>query len=263
MTSRTEGAPTVKSARRVARILFLLGGHPGHARLAEVADKLEIPKSSAHALLQTLVAEDLLTRRGDGDYGLSPRWIAVLVGVLDRLDVRQAALPVMSELSRRFGSTSNLGILHAGSVIYVEQVRDHTHPVQLATHVGFAVPAHATALGKVLVAELPPTQREAWLAEHQFGALTRRTVTSRAELERQLSECRRTGFALDDEEFRDGVLCVAAAVRDHRGIAVGAVSITTIKSSFLGEDRDRAVRVGPEIREAADQISRALGWGKG
>jgi DNA-binding IclR family transcriptional regulator len=238
--------------------LFLLGEHPGRAGLAEIAERLRIPKSSAHALLHTLVTEDLLARHDDGEFSLSPRWVSVLIGILDGLDVREAARPVMGQLSRNLAATTNLGVLHGQNVVYIEQFRDRTHPIQLATYVGFTVPAHATALGKALVASLPEKQREAWLDGQEYRPITDRTVRSRAEMEKQIADCRDRGYAIDNQESFTGVLCVAAPIRDYTGGVVAAVSITTIRDSLLA--REGVEEAGARVREAAERISRSLAW---
>ncbi|GGI08701.1 IclR family transcriptional regulator [Egicoccus halophilus] len=261
MTETTRSAPrTVKSAKRTVELLLLLAQPEGRLGLAEIARRLSMPKSSAHSLVTTLVAQGALTTDRAGDYALAPHFLAVIDDAYKRLDIRHAAIDVMRDVSSRLAATCNLATLDGHDVVYVDQVRDESHPMQLTTHIGVRIPAHATALGKVLVAEMSDTTRNAWMGAHTFSAMTGRTVESAARMHEEIERYRRLGYATDDEELHEGVLCIAAPVRDSSGDAVGAISVTTIKSRLLLSSDDAKADAGTALREAGQMISRRLGW---
>ena len=126
----------------------------------------------------------------------------------------------------------------------------------VAAAVGRSLPVHATASGKVLLAHLADAESEVAL-EGSLVAHTHRTITRPAELRRQLDVVRAQGFAFDDEELELGVRAVSAPVRDREGNVIAALSVTCPTSRL---PLDRVPAIAAEARQAADAISRRLGW---
>jgi DNA-binding IclR family transcriptional regulator len=206
----------VRSAERVAAVLELFRRSPQPLRHIEVATAIGLPKSSTSNLLDTLVDVGLV-RLDDRGYSLGVRLIELGAAAAERLDIRDIARPTLQKLSELGIGTSNLAILQGHEVLYIEKVNNPDHMIQIATRVGGTVPAHVTALGKVLVAALPPGDRKLWLKEHQFVQSTPHTISSATEFERALNLAASNGYALDDEEQNLRTVCVAAPVRDHTG----------------------------------------------
>jgi DNA-binding IclR family transcriptional regulator len=127
--------------------------------------------------------------------------------------------------------------------------------IQIATRIGGTAPAHATALGKVLVAALAPDARERWLAEHSFVAVTEHTITSVVEFKRALKFAADNGYALDDEEQNLRTVCVAAPIRDHAGETVAAISLTCLSADV----RDGRSRQIDAVVKGGQQVSEMLG----
>lgn len=248
----------VKSARRVVDLLELLGRARHPVRLRDVTEQLAIPASSASMLLRTLVSASMVARDENGAYRLGVKMLSLGNCALRTFDVRSIARPVMTDTAVRVRSTCNLAVLDGASVVYLEKVQDPNGPIQLVTHIGARLPAHATALGKVLLAEKEPDERDRLLGSHQFTAMTAKTCRSLSELATHLDEYRTRGYAVDNEESHPGVLCFAAPVRDYTESAIAAVSLSGIKGAGLGFDSpdDRA---GTEVTLAANKISTALG----
>jgi DNA-binding IclR family transcriptional regulator len=244
----------VRSAERVAAVLDLLRRSPQPLRHVDVATAIELPKSSTSNLLDTLVDVGLV-RQDDRGYSLGVTLIELGAAAAERLDIRRIARPALRQLSELGIGTSNLAILQAHDVLYIEKVNNPDHVIQIATRVGATVPAHTTALGKVLVAALPPHERERWLREHSFVPATKHTITSPAEFQRALEFAASNGYALDDEEQNLRIVCVAAPVRDHTGTTVAAISLTCLSVDVAGE---RAAQIEAVIR-GAEQVSELLG----
>lgn len=244
----------VRSAERVAAVLELLRQSAGPLRHGEVARALGLPKSTATNLLDTLADVRLISREDRG-YSLGVKLIELGAAAAERLDITRIARPVLRELSALGIGTSNLAILQDHDVLYIEKLNNPEHAVQIATRVGGTAPAHATALGKVLVAALAPEPRGQWLAEHRFTALTEYTITSAAEFERALEFAAEHGYALDDEEQNLRTVCVAAPVTDHTGETVAAISLTCL-SVDVHEGRGTQIAA---VREGAARVSELLG----
>ena len=244
----------VRSAERVAAILDLLRRSSEPLRHGEVARSLGLPKSTASDLLDTL-AEVGLIGRGEGGYTLGVKLIELGAAAADRLDITAVARPVLRELSELGIGTSNLAILHGHEVLYVDKLNNPDHVIQIATRVGGTAPAHATALGKVLVAALPADAQRLWLEQHDFIALTEHTITSRAEFEQALRSARRHCYALDEEEQNLRTVCVAAPIKNHGGATVAAISLTCLSADVLP---GRALQIAA-VTGGADRVSRLLG----
>lgn len=244
----------MRSAERVVAVLELLRRAPGPLRHGEVARELSIPKSSATNLLDTL-ADTGLIARDDRGYSLGVRLIELGATAAERLDLPAIARPVLHELSQLMIGTANLAVLRGHDVLYIEKITNPEQVIQVATRVGGAVPAHATALGKVLLADLPASERAAWIAAHAFTPLTDHTITSPDEFSRALQRCAEDGYATDDQEQNLRVACIAAPVRDHTGRAVAAISLTGLTVE-LGSDSDGAVAA---VLDGARRVSATLG----
>ena len=244
----------VRSAERVAAVLDLLRRSPQPLRHIDVATAIELPKSSTSNLLDTLVDVGLV-RLDDHGYSLGVRLIELGAAAAERLDIRGIARPTLRQLSELGIGTSNLAILQGHDVLYIEKVNNPDHVIQIATRIGGTVPAHVTALGKVLVAALPAPERARWINDHAFTPVTENTIVSAAEFERALEFAAGNGYALDDEEQNLRTVCVAAPVRDHTGVTVAAISLTCLSVDVAG---GRDVQIEAVIR-GAERVSELLG----
>lgn len=245
----------MRSAERIAALLALLRDSSEPLRHADLAAATGMPKSTTTNLLDTLV--DLgLVQRDERGYSLGIKLIELGAAAAERLDVRAIARPVLRELADLGVGTANLAILQGHDVLYIEKINNPDHVIQIATRVGGTAPAHATSLGKVLVAGLPAEQRARWIEAHRFSALTERTITSAEAFELALGYAIAHGYALDDEEQSARIACVAAPVRDHTGATVAAISLTCLKADLA--DGGLADQIAA-VRGGAARVSALLG----
>jgi DNA-binding IclR family transcriptional regulator len=246
----------VKSADRVVQVLDFLANRSRPQRFIDIVDHLGLPKSSANALINTLVDSGLIARDMSGRHRLGLRLLAYADAALRQFDLGVLARPAMEDLCERLQGVCNLGALHGHHVTYLQAVQGTESPIQITTRLGGRLPAHATAMGKVLVGELSPAQRDQWLAEHEFRKLTTRTIVSARQLKRAIDAYHRAGYATDDEESLPGVMCVAAGITDHRGATIAALSFTDLKPRLLDRGIDK---IAAEIMATAREISTELG----
>lgn len=219
--------------------------------VSEVAQALGTPKSSAHALLATMAEIGLLERTPRARYRLGWRLLVLSGTVMLSAGYRRVALSSMRRTVARWGETMHFAVYERGSVVYVEKVAGR-HGPRIPTRTGLRLPAHASAVGKALLAFHPDEEHV------DAGALARytpHTIVSPRALARELDEVRETGLALDREEAIRGLCCAAVPVHGADGVMVGAISMSASRERF---ERHRDAYVGA-IREVGTIVSRELG----
>ena len=224
--------------------------------VSEVAKALGIPKSSAHALLSTLAQIGLLKRGREGRYRLGWRILTLSQVLLSTCSWRQEARKAMEELVARFGETTHLAVLECGRVVYVEKL-EGTRAVRVVnTGVGMELPAHCSAVGKVLLASRPWEEVVKIMARQGMPAFTPNTITTLDELFTELEAVRERGYAYDIEEAVPELCCVAAPIRDHTGEVIAAMSLSVPFYRFqqMKEEYRKA------ILEATRTVSERLGY---
>lgn len=238
---------------RAVAIVSLLSGHPDGCTRSEISGALALPQPTVHRLTRNLAELDLIRSVGaDGRLGLGPALIRWGMAALDGLDLRRVARPHLARLVALTAETVHLGILDGTTVTYLDRV-ESPQPVRMASRMGGTMPTHSTALGKAMLA--------AGLADVIDGHLTKvldartpHTITDRAAFLRDLSQCRTRGYAVDLEENELGVVCVAAAIRDHAASVVAAISLSVPKFRLQSIDS-----LASCVRQAAREVSLELG----
>lgn len=252
--SDTKGG--VQSVDRAITVLEILA-REGHAGVSEVADEIGVHKSTAFRLLAALEERDLVEQNTDrGKYQLSFGILRLASAIPGRIDMaRQAQVP-MDALAQRLDETINLAVVREHYAVNVQQALSSAAVVS-QNWVGQLTPLHATSSGKVLLAFMPDEQRDAILDKAGLPRLTANTITSRAALLDQLTAIREEHVATAFEEFEIGLHAIAAPVRDHTGMVVGAISASGPAYRF---DRSRMAGAETDIKQAALEISKRMGW---
>ena len=249
----------VQSIERAAAVLRLLSGGTGRLGCVEVANSLGLAKGTAHGILRTLhdvgfVDQDPAT----GKYGLGSGLLELRATHLDVNMLRSIALNWSDALSARAGATVRLGVLDAGAVLVAHHGFRPDDSAQVL-EVGARRPAHACALGKVLLAH--DAAAAAALRAAPMAAYTRRTSTSWRDLAAQLAEARRHGWAGEAGELEAGVAGIAAPVRYPGGLTVAAIGISgPIDELCDVHGVPRPALVGL-VQDAARAVSRELASG--
>jgi IclR family acetate operon transcriptional repressor len=236
-------------------LVDLLAANPGGLRLAEVIRMAEVPKGTALRLLDVLVASEVLRVDRDGVYRLGPTCAIWGSSYLGNLELRERAGDILASLMKVTGETCHLGILDGNRVLYIDRV-DSPHSIRMVSRTGGTNPLHCTGLGKAMLAHLDEPTAEAVIAAG-LPRFTDTTITDPEEMRREIQRIRRRGYSIDNVENEDGVRCVGAPVFDHEGSVVAAISIAGPTYRMTGE---RIKSFGPEVRGAAAELSRRLGW---
>lgn len=240
----------VRSVERAMQILSAFDSEHTGRGVSEIARSTGLHKATTHRIMMTLLNGGFLERAPDGGFRLGLRVVELGLGALRRLDLRRAAFPYMQQLVERFNETCDLGIYDRGAVLYVEVVHSE-HSLTIAARVGRRLPAYCTASGRVFLAFLPPEVVEPVLSG-RLAPCTSSTIMSRAELQVELEATRRRGYALDDEEFEDGIRAVSAPIRDINGNVIAALSMPGPVSRMPPERLDEIVDA---LLDAANCIS--------
>ena len=254
MTEPDLNVRKVKSAVRTVELLeYLAARHDDPARLREISQALEMPRSSAHALLRTLVAQGWVRCDPSGTmYGIGIRALLVGTNYLDSDPYLPLITPFLDDLRNELDETFHLGRLDGTDVVYLA-TRESTQYTRTANRVGRRLPAYATALGKALLAERFGVERDEHVPS-ALRALTGKTITDRAQLDAELDEVRIRGYSCDDEENTAGLRCFAVALR-YCSPAQDAIS-ASIPVDRLTPHRER--EIADALRAMGDKVSRVV-----
>lgn len=240
-TTRSEAFQPVKSAGRTLDVLEALADGGGPRSLVELARALTIPKSSLHGILRTMIQRGWVEADSTGTrFGLGVRALQVGAAYLETDTVTGLLSGVLDQLADAFGETVHLGRLDGPHVVYLAK-RESVHPLRLYSAIGRHLPAHATALGKVLLAERADEAVDR-LLHWPLTALTARTITDPGALHAELATIRSRGYAVDREENTDGIVCFAMAV-PLQAPATDAISLSIPASRLGAVDEERIVAV--------------------
>lgn len=222
------GFRPVKSAYRTLDVLEALAAGP--RTFGALARFLDIPKSSLHGLVATLRERGWVEQGPDGTVLLGLQALQVGTAYLDADESVSATAGLLDQLAAATGETVQLARLDGPEVVYLAK-RDSTHPVRLISAIGARLPAHATALGKALLATREPAEVRR-LLRPPLPALTTSTITDVDRLSDELQKTRRRGYAVDREEATEGLCCVAiAAPGGQPALDAISVSIPTFRLS--------------------------------
>ena len=240
----------VQSIERAFAVLSALTDGP--IGVTEVAERADLPKSTAARMLATLSHEGAVEQvPGDTRYRLGPRIATLAEGVVPVRSLIATARPILEELAASTGETAGLSVAEGFAVHYIDQIGT-SHQVQVRDWTGTRVPMHAVSSGLVFLAHLPASALNAYL-ERDLEAFTPRTLTSPDTLRERLAEVRADGYAWVLEEFAEGLSSVAAAVADATGSVAAAVHVHGPAYRFPRSGQED--RIGEVVLEAAGRVS--------
>jgi IclR family acetate operon transcriptional repressor len=236
-------------------ILEAVSNNPQSTAISELATLLDMSKPTAHRIASTLEELGFLKRDGlsrkfiEGD-----RLVDMALGTLHVAAGRSARHAILQSLADATGETCNLGVMSGGTVVYVDRV-ETAWPLGLRFEPGARVPVHCTAIGKMLLSELPPRRREAYITSGKLRRYTEKTITEPDALRVELERIAKQGVSTDDQEFLSGVVCLAVPVCDRNGRACAALAISAAEARLT---LDNALAFLPRLREAADKLTESL-----
>jgi DNA-binding IclR family transcriptional regulator len=213
---------SVQSIRRAFDVLGALGGGP--LGVTEVAERSDLPKSTAARLLATLVTEGAVEQvPGETSYRLGPRLVTLASGLTPIRSIAAVGRPTLEELAAVSGEAAGLSVADGDLVHYIDQVSP-PNPVSVRDWTGSRVPLHAVSSGQVLLAFRMPAAVAHYLSR-PLERFTPHTLVDPDTVRERLREVRRSGHAWAIEEFDEGISSVAAPIADATGEVVAAIHV--------------------------------------
>lgn len=217
---------SIESVENAARTLLMLREKPS-IRAVDVATELGVARSTAHRMVSTLAQSGLL-RRDDNDKSYRAGYALVELGmaVIGAADIRSEVGPSLASLAASTGETTHFLVREGHDVLFVS-VAEGTHVIRAVPRVGTRLPAHVTSAGRCILAAMPRSEVSAlYPAGQRLRGGTDRAFTSTAQLTRDLDDVAAQGFAVNRSQSEPGLTAVSVAIRDARGSALGAISVS-------------------------------------
>ena len=250
MSTTPERPEPIQSLVRGLSVITAFGEGRARLTLSEVARQVGLSRATARRVLHTLV--DLGYAATDGqDFWLTPRILSLGYSYLSSQGLPQLANPHLKALSDEVRESTSLTVLDQDEVVYVTRMAVR-RIMRSTISVGTRFPAHATSMGRVLLAGLPEAELDAYFARSERRALTPATVTDEAALRRILQDAREEGWTMVIDELEPGVCSVAAPLLDRSGKAVAAINASMASGAGA---RERLEQAAPAVIAAAHAIS--------
>ncbi|KZS43911.1 IclR family transcriptional regulator [Paenibacillus glucanolyticus] len=247
----------IQSVTRALDILEFLKLNPGGLGVTEIAQKLDVAKSTAHRLLASLEEQDYVQKTGkDSIYSLGLKFIEMAEVVTENLKIVDIARPLIEKLSRDTGEIVHLVMLDGNEVLYIDKV-ENASTIRIYSQIGRRGPLYCTGVGKAILAYLPEDEVDQLLAGITMQPFTEYTLTTPEELKQEFQTIRANAFAYDNEEHERGIRCVAAPIFDHTQKSRYAISIT---GPITRMSDDILREYIPWTKETAQAISRKMGF---
>lgn len=246
----------ITSVNNALRLLLLFRDRP-RLTLTDASSYLEVAPSTAHRLLAMLAYHDFVRQeRGQKGYVAGPALMEIGLNAVRQMDIRQRARPVLEELAKLTEETVQLSRLTGAEILHLDGI-ESTRTLRVSARTGAQLPAHCTASGKALLAALPLAElHELYPARRSLAAPTPNSITRRRDLEVELEQIRKQGYATNRDESEVGVASVAVAVCNEQGVAIASLSIACPSQRMTTQTRQvfvSALLLG--ARNLADQMA--------
>ncbi len=220
-------------------------------RVAELVALLDVPKPTMHRIVRQLDQEGLLLKepRSRG-YGPGPRLCNFAINIMQTAMRSAPQHAVLAKLSATTGETCNFGMMSGNAAVYLDRI-EAAWPFGLKFEPGSRVPLHCTSMGKLFLAHLAKRRREQLINGSPLYRYTKNTIIDPERLEEQFTEIRKRGYSIDDQEFLDGVICLAVPVHDQKGQVCAAIAISAPQARMTIADAQGHI---PEMLNAVRDL---------
>ena len=247
----------INSILRASNILRCLTKGKARIKISEIARQLKLDRSTTYRILLSLEKCGFVEKdKETGEYSLGLLTFEIGNAYLNRIDFPKLSKPIMTDLALTVQETVHLAVLSGTEIVYVDKV-DSPRPLGIMSKIGQRAPLYCTALGKVLLAFQPEDELKRIIHQLKLVPLTSNTIIAKQRLLEELRAIRRQGYALDHREIEEDVECIGAPIRDHRGNAIAALSISGPQRK-IGTPQEK--HFVAEVVKAAALISSKLGY---
>lgn len=245
-----------KTLERSLSILQLIADRKNGITLQEIANEMDMAKSSAFVIVQTLLELNYISTIRDNDkkYCLGIETFSLGMKYVNDMSLVNQCAVYLKPIAEKYSKTAFVAVLNGTKIVYVHKyVAEKAMLASCA--LGTRKDAYATALGKAILAFLPREEQNGILDATQFKAYTDYTITSKEKLLEELDKTKRRGYSLDVKELENITSCCGAPIFDYHGKVIAAVSLSDIYNENLDD-----IQVAEELKETAAQISKSLGY---
>jgi DNA-binding IclR family transcriptional regulator len=246
--------PVLRAVRLLRHIIE--GNHV--TSISRTSRDLGINRTTLLRLLRTLQSERFIEPRSDGNgWRIGVGFIGLAAQALHSEDILPISAPALTDLAEALDLSAHLGVLDGLEIVYLLR-RTPNHPFASNIRVGSRLPAHATNMGRIILAHLPSERVDRMYAGAVFDAVTPYTAVTLAQLHAQLQADRAAGLAWSDGNYEPGISSVAAAILDATGAPVAAINVSGRSADFAGDAR--RAQIADAVTATASDISQRLGW---
>lgn len=246
----------IKSVQRATKVLKSFTSDNPEMELSKIASKNSLPKSTTYRILNTLEREGFINQnKTNGKYRLGIGLFELGNLAFKSIELRKVALPYIEKLSREYGEAVHLGVLKNEEIIGVE-ASPSEFGLRVGVYIGDRAPLYCTGVGKVTLA-FQPEEKICQILKKKRKRFTKNTIVEKERLEQELRKIRKRGYAVDNMEHEEGVRCVAAPIRNHRGTVFGALSIS---GPCIRITKRKIPELAVKVKKVVEQISKELGF---
>ena len=246
----------VETLVRFFKIIDLLE-NSSELRLKDIADKLNIDKSTIHRFMKTLLKYNFVRiNPSNKKYGLGLKFLNTATKIIDSIDIRNIAHPHLIELERYTNETIHLTTFDGKRVVYIDKIESNK-PIIMYSRIGNVAPINCTAAGKAILAFQTSDVINSIIDRLDFIPLTKNTITDKDKFIKALEDIRKKGFAIDNSEHEENICCIAAPIRDYSRRVRYAVSISAIETRM---NLSKLLTFKDILIEKANIISKELGY---
>jgi DNA-binding IclR family transcriptional regulator len=246
----------INSVLKVLDILDLFSASQPRLSLAQISERMGIPKSTAHNLLTTLLSRGFVEKVDNDYYALGTAVIRLTQMARVNVELRDRAAPLLREMSDTCRESVYLTVREGDNILYIYAV-ESPRRLLARTAVGDMVPLHCTAAGKAILAHLPDQEIAAYVRRTGLPVFTQATLRDLATLRTEMETTRSRGYSLDRQEHEQGTFCVGAPIFDGIRRLVASCSISSTDPEIVGE---RLAQLSTLVKYTAQEVSRHMGY---
>ncbi len=253
----------MSSVKRSTYIIEVMS-HYGPVGVRELARLTNLDKSAVSRILKALEEADFIMRSGNGKYILSPKLLEIANLSIKNFALKERTEVHLRELHRLTRETILMGVLLQNDIFLIHKIKaDHPslkyEELEITSEIGYRVPLYNSSSGKAILAFLDPTKQDQLINSMVINKVTQKTIVSKIQLKKELEITRQRGYAINDEELRDGIRGVGAPVLNFRGEVIGSVTLTAPVSRMTEE---RMLEYGRLLTRFGAKMSFDMGYQK-
>ncbi len=246
----------MQGIERIIKILDSFSLDEPELTLKELTNKTGLPKPTVYRIAEALNKVNILSKDDNvSKYRIGVKLFELGSLYLETLELRKLAFPEIEKLSKYTEESIHMGVLDGNEVTSIEGLGS-THNLQAKLWIGKRSPIYCTSIGKAILAFLPEKEQEEILTTIEFKRYTKNTITDKKNLKKELESIRRQGFALDNEEHDEGIMCVGAPIFNNKGEVVASISISGPKIRMKEQKLEKYKKL---LMDSVKRISDKLG----